>query len=102
MPSKPSGRGRASPVLVSAGCAIYLDPLGRQQQSEQNQPNQEQIVPVHRAQLHTQAYCADLDAAPHLGGGLAPDPQAAQQVQGVQSGEQVKESGGWISRYKVT
>jgi hypothetical protein len=27
IPSKPSGRGRASPVLVSAGCAIYSDPL---------------------------------------------------------------------------
>src|SRR5512132_3642467 len=26
MPSKPSGRGRAFPVLVSAGCAIYSDP----------------------------------------------------------------------------
>src|SRR6266446_8827888 len=27
MPSKPSGRGRACPVPVSAGCAISLDPL---------------------------------------------------------------------------
>src|SRR6266700_214488 len=27
MPCKPSGRGRTSPVLASAGCAIYFDPL---------------------------------------------------------------------------
>src|SRR5207247_3484298 len=27
MPCKPSGRGRASPVLVSAGCAIDSDPF---------------------------------------------------------------------------
>src|SRR5215831_6931888 len=27
MPSKPSGRGRAAPVPVSAVCAIYVDPL---------------------------------------------------------------------------
>src|SRR5215470_13111134 len=27
MPSKPSGRGRAAPVPVSAACAIYVDPL---------------------------------------------------------------------------
>src|SRR5215467_5661192 len=27
MPSKPSGRGRAAPVPVSAACAMYVDPL---------------------------------------------------------------------------
>src|SRR6266542_721839 len=101
MPCRPSGSGRASPALLGAGCVMTGDPLGGQQQSEQNQPNQQQIVPVHRAQLYTQAYRADLSAAPHLRGGPAPDPQAAQQVRSVERGEQIKEGVGRIARGKV-
>src|ERR1019366_6172851 len=58
--------------------------------------------PVHRAQFHAQADRAYLNAARYLGGGLSPDPQAPQQVQAVQRGEQVEESVGWIGRYKIT
>src|SRR5438067_12783592 len=76
--------------------------MGMQQHSEQDQPNEEQIVPVHRAQLHAQSYLGDLDAAQHLGGGPSPDPHATQQMQAVQRGEQVEEGSRWIIRYKIT
>src|SRR2546430_14607706 len=58
-------------------------------------------MPVDGAQLHAQAHLGKLKASPHLVNRQDQGHQAAQQVQPVQPGEQIKEGVGWVGRQVV-
>src|SRR6266404_4561864 len=93
MPRKPAGRVMGVPVFVSAVSAIATDPsLGEQlatdgdeivcparQQTEQDQPNQQQEMPVDSAEFHAQQYLRHLGASPHLGSRSAEGRQSTHQ-----------------------
>src|SRR6516165_543397 len=58
-------------------------------------------MPVDSAQLHAQAHLFHLKASPHLVDRQGQGHDAAQQVQSVQAGEQIKEGVGWVGRQEV-
>src|SRR3954451_7196384 len=76
-PRQPGGRAMAAPVSVSAWSAISFTPLAQQlttddeevprpasQQGEEEQPDAEQEVPIHGAQVDAQAHPACLRDGP--------------------------------------
>src|SRR6266498_5698631 len=79
MPCQPAGRAGDSPGLVSEVSAIWsllieqpptdVDEIVRpaRQQTKQDQPDQQQEMPVDRAELHAQSHLGHLGATPHLG-----------------------------------
>src|SRR5580700_7334696 len=91
-PGKPSSAAVDSPVVVvTAFSAIRVDPDSvRQQHSKQDQPHQQQVMPVDGTQFHAQAQINQLDAVRHSDDGLAPNQQAPEQVQPVHAGKQVE------------
>src|ERR1700704_3045292 len=114
MPRKPAIRAGDSPGFVSAVSAIWsLPSLAEQlatdvdetirparQQTEQDQPDQQQEMPVDSAQFHAQAHLGHLSPTPHLGSRSAQRHQTAHQMQPVGRGDQVEEGIGWIGRYE--
>src|SRR6516225_10942196 len=115
-PRQPGGRVGPTPVSASAASAMcsssssgqqlatdggeFADP--RRQESEQDEPEREQKMPVDGAQLHAQAHLLYLEASPpHLVGGHPQSHEAAQQVQSVQSREQIKEGVGRVGRQEI-
>ena len=59
-------------------------------------------MPVDGAQLaRSSAPRIDLKASPHLVGGPAQGHEAAQHVQSVQAGDQIKEGVGWVGRQEI-
>src|SRR6516165_11394173 len=58
-------------------------------------------MPVDSAQLHAQADLFHLKASPHFVDRQGQGHEAAQQVQSVQAGEQIKEGVGWVGRQEV-
>src|SRR6516162_11753262 len=58
-------------------------------------------MPVDGAQLHAQAHLGQLTASPHLVNRQGQGHQAAQQMQPVQPGEQIKEGVGCVGRQEV-
>ena len=106
-------RGRFSRCRQRSLCHL-VPPLGEQpptdvdeivrparQQTKQDQPDQQQEVPVDRAELHAQAHLGHLGATPHLGSRSAQRHQTAHQVQPVRRGDHVEEGIGWIGRHEV-
>jgi len=55
-------------------------------------------MPVDGAQPHAQAHLVHLKASPHLVGSPSQGHEAAQQVQSMQTGEQIKEGVAWVGR----
>ena len=90
MPCMPSASGSASVRLVSAGCVIGYDP------SIDGYSSNTRTGPPRRAAGSANTPCTaprssgpcHVDAAPTLAVALAQTPQAAQQVDAVQRGEQ--------------
>src|SRR5882724_6288509 len=91
-----------------------LNPLGEQlathvdetvcparQQTEQDQPDQQQEMPIDSAEFHAQAYLGHLGATPHLGSGSAEGHETAHQMQPVRRRDQVEERIGWIGRDEI-
>src|SRR5262249_21859856 len=95
MPRQPPGRGGAAPVSTSAASVICSYPSSdqqlatddgeiahpRRQETEQDEPEGEQKMPVDSAQLHAQAHLFHLKASPHLVDRQGQGHHAAQQVQ---------------------
>src|SRR5882672_6454587 len=89
MPRKPAIRAGDSAVSVSAVSAIGLSLVEQpatdvdeivgpaRQQTEQDQPDQQQEMPVDSAEFHAQAHPDHLSATPHLGSRSAEGHQAA-------------------------
>src|SRR6266571_920290 len=112
---QPAIRAADSPGFVSAVSAIWsLPSLAQQlatdvdeivcparQQAEQDQPDQQQEVPVDSAEFYAQANLARLGATQYLGRRSAEGHQAAHQMQPVHRGDQVEERIGWIGRQEV-
>src|SRR2546423_5259686 len=115
MPRQPAGRSGGSKVFVSVVSAIWCLPsLAEQlatdvdetvcparQKPEQNQPDQQQEMPIDGAEFHTQAHLDHLSATPHLGSRSSQRHQTTDQVQPVQRSDQVEEGIGWIGRQKI-
>src|SRR4051794_14929986 len=113
MPRQPAIRADGSPVFVNAVSAIWsLPSLGEQlatdvdeivrparQQTEQDQPDQQQEMPVDGAEFHAQTYLDHRSATPYLGCGSAQGYQTAHQMQPVRRGDQVEKGIGWIGRH---
>src|SRR3984893_7044044 len=58
-------------------------------------------MPIEGAQPHAQAHLVQIKASPHLVGGPSQGHEAAQQVQSMQAGEQIKEGVAWVGRQEV-
>src|SRR6266581_793700 len=115
MPRQPAGRAGGSTLFISAVSAIWsLPSLAQQlatdvdeivcparQQAEQDQPDQQQEVPVDSAEFYAQANLARLGATQYLGRRSAEGHQAAHQMQPVHRGDQVEERIGWIGREEI-
>src|SRR3954452_9960446 len=115
MPCQPAGRAGGSIVLVSAVSVIWYElSLAEQlatdvdkiisparQQAEQDQPDQQQEMPVDGAELHAQPHLAHLSGTEHLGCRSAEGHQTANQMQSVCRGDQVEEGIGWIGRHEI-
>src|ERR1700756_5226775 len=71
------------------------------QQAEQDQPDQQQEMPIDSAEFHAQAHLGYLSAAPHLGSRSAEGYETAHQMQTVHRGDQVEERIGWIGRHEI-
>src|SRR5580692_7164569 len=115
MPRQPSIGARDCLGCASAVSVISsLPSLGEQlateideivcparQQCEQDQPDQQQEMPIDSAEFHAQAHLGHLGAAPYLGDRSAEGDQTAHQMQPVHGGDQVEEGISWIGRYEV-
>src|SRR5712692_2615641 len=105
MPRQPAARAGDSPEFVSAVSAIWpLPSLAEQlatnvdeivrparQQTKQDQPDQQQEMPVNSAEFHAQAHLDHLSPTPHLGSRSAEGHQTAHQMQPVRRSDQVEE-----------
>src|ERR1700692_2996626 len=112
---QPAIRAGDSPGFASVVSAIWsLPSLAQQlatdvdeivgparQQSEQDQPDQQQEMPIDSAEFHAQAHLGHRSAAPYLGDRSAEGDQTAHQMQPVHRGDQVEEGVGWIGRYEI-
>src|SRR5947209_20442567 len=115
MPCQPAARGGGSMLSVSAVSAIsclpslvqqlatYVDETACPacQQTEQNQPDQQQEVPVDGTKFHAQAHLRCWRAMPHLGSRSAEGHQTACQMQSVHCRNQVEERIGWVGREEI-
>src|SRR5260370_20681963 len=104
MPWQPAVRAGDSSVFVSAVPAIWsLPSLAEQlapdvdeivrparQETEQDQPDQQQEMPVDGAEFYAEAHLDHLSATPHLGSRSAQGHQTAHQMQPVHRGDQVE------------
>src|SRR3979411_117471 len=105
MPRQPAIRAADSPGFVSAVSAIWslpslveqlatdVDEIVRPagQQAKQDQPDQQQEMPIGRAKFHAEAHLGYLGATPHLAGRSAECHQSADQMQPVRRSKQVEE-----------
>src|SRR5262245_21509661 len=114
MPRQPGGRVGAAPISASVASAMCSSSSGQQlatdggeladprrQQSEQDEPEHEQKMPVEGAQLQAQAHLVHVKASPQLVAGHPQSHEAAQQVQSVQAGEQIKKGVGRVGRQEI-
>src|SRR5262252_5289978 len=93
----------SAPTISCAMASVFPLPLSRQQQGEQAEPDQQQPVPVSRAELHAQtnpAACGDrelVDRTPNAGRRPREHEQAADEMEAVRGREQNEERVSWIA-----
>src|ERR1700730_3751205 len=89
--------------LLGQQLATDVDEIVRpaRQQTEQDQPDQQQEMPIDSAEFHAQAHLDHLNATPYLGGRSTEGHQTAHEMEPVHGGDQVEEGIGWIGRYEI-